>query len=139
MAGINMGRVVIAGLAAGAVANAGDFVINTYIIPDDMAQLAQRLGLDQSKVEGSMTTWIVVDFLWGLLVAFTYAAIRPRFGPGPGTACLAAILLYLPVTIVLVGFLSMGMFAQDAFMRSAGLQLVLALVGSLVAGAIYKE
>ena len=83
MTRINIGRVILGGIVAGIVANAGDFVINTYLIPDDMTQLAQRLGLDKAKVDGSMSTWIVVDFAWGLLLAFTYAAIRPRFGPGP--------------------------------------------------------
>jgi hypothetical protein len=139
MAGINVGRVILGGLAAGVVANAGDYVINTVLLTEDMSQMATRLGLDQSALDSSMVTWIVVDFLYGLLIAFTYAAIRPRFGPGPATACLAGLLLFLAITVVLVGFMSMGIFTQDAFMRSAGLSLVVTLAASLVAGAIYKE
>jgi hypothetical protein len=139
MAGINIGRVILGGIAAGIVANAGDYVINEYLLKEDMSNLATRLGLDQGAMESSMVTWIVVDFLYGLLIAFTYAAIRPRFGPGPATACLAGLLLFLSITVVLVGFMSMGIFVQDAFMRSAALSLVVTLAASLVAGAIYKE
>ena len=139
MSRINIGRVILGGIVAGIVANAGDFVINTYLIPDDMTQLAQRLGLDKAQVDGSMATWIVVDFAWGLLLAFTYAAIRPRFGPGPATACVAGLILFLGVTAVLIGFLAMGIFAQDAFMRSAGLSLVVTLAASVAGAAVYKE
>ncbi len=139
MAGINVGRVILGGLAAGIVANAGDFVINEYLLKEDMSNLATRLGLDQGAMESSMVTWIVVDFLYGLLIAFTYAAIRPRFGPGPATACLAGLVLFLAITVVLVGFMSMGIFVQDAFMRSAALSLIVTLAASLVAGAIYRE
>jgi hypothetical protein len=139
MAGINVGRVILGGIAAGIVANGGDYVINNVLLTEDMSQMATRLGLDQGAMESSIPVWVVVDFIYGLLIAFTYASIRPRFGPGPATACLAGLLLFLSITVVLVGFMSMGVFVQDAFMRSAALSLVVTLAASLVAGAIYKE
>ena len=61
--------------------------------------------------------WIVIDFLFGILIVWTYAAMRPRFGPGPKTALIAGITLYLAVTTVLYGFTSMGMMSIRAFAR----------------------
>ena len=139
MSGINLARVLLGGLVAGVVVNAGDFVINSYLLADDMAQLSQRLGLNQADVEGSQITWIVVDFIYGTLLVFTYAAVRPRFGPGPWTAMAAGLVLYLAITVVLFGFMSMGMFVPDAFFRSTGLQLVVTLAASLAGGMVYKE
>jgi hypothetical protein len=139
MSGINVARLLLGGLVAGVVVNAGDFVINSYLLADDMVQLSQRLGLNQADVKGSQVTWIVVDFIYGILLVFSYAAIRPRFGPGPATAIVAGLVLYLAITVVLFGFMSMGMFVQDAFFRSAGLQLVVTLAASLAGGMVYKE
>jgi hypothetical protein len=139
MGGINVARVLIGGIVAGVVANAGDYLVEQVILVEDGTQLAQRLNLDPAQVQASATTWIVGSFIYGILLVFAYAAMRPRFGPGPRTAVIAAVTLYLPITVVLMGFMSMGIFVQDAFMRSAGLHLVTALAASLAGAAVYKE
>lgn len=135
---INVTRVILAGLAAGVVANVLDFGIGLLMEDDQIAQ-AQRLNLDPAALEASVPVWIVVDFVFGMLLAFTYAAIRPRFGPGPRTAIIAGGTLFLAITSVLTGFMAMGMFMQDVFIRSAALQLVSTMAASLTAGAIYRE
>ena len=139
MSGINIGRVLIGGIVAGVVANAGDYLVNQVILVDDGTQLVQRLNLDQAQVQASSTTWIIVDFIYGILLVFAYAAMRPRFGPGPRTAVISGLTLYLAITAVLAGFMSMGMFVEDAFLRSAGLQLVIALAASIAGAAVYRE
>ena len=139
MGGINLARVLIGGIVAGVVANAGDYLIQRVILVEDGTQLVQRLNLNPAQVEASATTWIVMNFLYGILLVFAYAAMRPRFGPGPRTALISALTLYLAITVVLMGFMSMGMFVQDAFVRSAGLQLVVTLAASLSGAAVYKE
>ena len=51
MGGINLVRVLIGGIVAGVVANAGDYLVNRVILVDDGAQLVQRLNLDPVQVE----------------------------------------------------------------------------------------
>jgi hypothetical protein len=135
---INIPRLIAAGLAAGVVANVLDFASGMLMHDEQVAQ-AQRLNLDPSALETSFAVWIVVDFVYGLLLAFTYAAIRPRFGPGPKTAVIAGGTLFLAITAILTGFMSMGMFMQDVFIRSALLSLVSTLAASLTAGYLYRE
>ncbi len=139
MSGINIARVLIGGLVAGVVATAGDFLDNQVILVEDGTQLVQRLSLDPQKVSASATTWIVINFLYGILLVFAYAAMRPRFGPGPRNAVISALTLYLAIAVILMGFMSMGMFVQDAFMRSTGLQLIVTLGASVAGAAVYKE
>jgi hypothetical protein len=134
---INVGRVVIAGLAAGVVANVFDFAINEYLLVEEMAANAQRLGLRAGPE--TLYVWAGIDFVYGLLIAFTYAAIRPRFGPGPKTAIIAGSVLFAAITIILGGFMTMGMFMQDVFIKSAALSYVSTLAASLTAGALYRE
>src|SRR6267378_3620510 len=84
MTGINTGKVVAAGLLAGLVANAFDFVTNTYILAADWQALATAHNMDPAAMTSPAVagTWIAVDFLFGLLLVWTYAAIRPRLGAG---------------------------------------------------------
>jgi hypothetical protein len=141
MAPINLPRVILGGLAAGLVMNVLDVTTGLTILADDMNTNAQRLNLDPAVLNSTaaMVTWIVVDFLYGLLVVFTYAGFRPRFGPGPKTAVIAGLTIYAAITVILAGFLSVGMFMQGPFIKQAAIQLVVNIVASLVGGAIYKE
>jgi glutamate-1-semialdehyde aminotransferase len=139
MAGINTGKVIVGGLVAGVVANAADFVVNTYLMAAESADMVQRLNLSQAAVDGSMATWIVVDFVWGLLLVFAYAGFRPRFGPGPKTAIITGVTFWVAVTAVFAGLMAMGMITQQAYIKSSVLQLASTLAAVLAGAALYKE
>jgi hypothetical protein len=138
---INVGRVILGGLVAGIVGNALDFVSNTYLLGADMAANAQRLNLDPAIVNGTgaMVSWIVVDFLYGFLLVFAYAAMRPRFGPGPKTAVVSGVTLFLAVTVILYGFMRTGFFAEPLFIKASVVALVITILSSLAGAAVYKE
>jgi hypothetical protein len=140
MAAINYGRVLAGGLAAGAVANVVDFVSGSTFLADDLTRMAQRLNLNQQLLASSSVAiaWVVVDFVYGLLLVWTYAAIRPRFGPGPGTAVKSGVLLWLTVTTILFGFMSMGVFTPDSYYKSAALALASSVLAALAGGFFYR-
>jgi hypothetical protein len=141
MAGINTGRVVVAGLLAGVVANACDTLWNTIVLKDDMMAMAQRLGVSPAQASSfsAAIPWIVVDFVMGLLVVFTYAAIRPRFGPGPRTALVAGLIMFVATTAVVYGFTSMGLMPLQTFIKGSAASLVTTVLASLAGGSVYKE
>ena len=141
MAGIKYGRVALGGLAGGVVANIGDFAVNNTIMADDLVRMAQRLNLNQAVMASPAVgmTWVVVDFVYATLIVWTYAAIRPRFGPGPGTAIKAGIVLWAAVGVVLYGFQSMGIFTPDSFFKSAALSLATTILAALAGWWVYRE
>lgn len=141
MAGINYARVLVGGLVAGVVANACDLVINMFLMADDMTQMAQRLGLNQDLLNSPTVaiSWIVVDFIWATLIVWTYASIRPRFGPGPKTAIIAGFIPFAAVTMILYGFAQMGIFTMPVFIKGTLLSAVTTSVTSLVGGWMYRE
>jgi hypothetical protein len=139
MGRINVGRVILGGLVAGIVANAFDYVINTYLMAEEGSEMIARLNLNQETVQASFVAWIVIDLLWGLLLVFTYAGIRPRFGPGPTTALIAGLIPWFAVAVTMFGMMSMGVFTQQAWMKSSALYLVSSLAASLAGAAVYKE
>jgi hypothetical protein len=138
---INTGRVVAGGLVAGVVANAVDFVTNNYVLADDWQAWAVQHNIDRAALtSGSViATWTVVDFVIGILAVWTYAAMRPRFGPGVQTAFFAGLVIYLVPTAVVFGFTQMGMLTMDMFVKGS-LGSIVSIFGATIAGAaIYKE
>lgn len=138
---MNTGKVIVGGLVAGLVFNIGDFVINTMLLAADNAEFLKRLGIDPATMESvsGMAPWIVIDFLFGLLVVWTYAAIRPRFGPGVSTAIIAGVIPYLGATLVLAGFTSMGVFPTAMFIKGSVASLVNTAIGSVAGAWLYTE
>ncbi len=141
MASINTGKVVVGGLVAGVVANVIDFVTNTYVLAPDWTAFAQSHNLDAAAFTSGpvAATWVVVDFLYGLLIVWTYAAIRPRLGAGPGTALIAGFVLFATATIVIFGFTMMGLLTMSLFVKGTVGGIISTGAASLAGGAVYKE
>jgi hypothetical protein len=121
--------------------NAVDFAAQFIVLKDDMAAMVGQLHLDPAVTTDPMKAipWIVVDLVFGILVVLNYAAMRPRFGPGPKTALLAGFMLYAAVTSVLYGFMTMGVFTDAMFVKSAACAALSTALGSLSGGWAYKE
>ena len=139
MSRINVGRLILGGIVAGVVSNALDFVINNYLMVEEGTDMMQRLNLSSEKMAASIPVWIVVDFLWGLLLVWVYVGFRPRFGPGPKTASLSGLTLWLAVCVIFAGLTAMGIYTQQAYIKSSALMLVSTLLSSLAGAAVYKE
>src|SRR6202521_4402728 len=123
---INTEKVLIGGIAAGVVMNVIDFVSNTYILGARMKAKSDAFkpGLaDQMMSGSSIAGYIVMDFVLGILLVWTYAAIRPRFGPGLKTATYAAVLFWLLAGIFMSGFMHMGMMSAGLWWTFAFIEL----------------
>jgi hypothetical protein len=140
MSAINTGRVVAGGLVAGVVMNAVDMA-SQWCLGDDMAAMVTKLNLDPVVLSDwtKMLPWIAVDLVIGILIVLNYAAMRPRFGPGPKTALMAGFTIYAGITAVMYGFMTMGMFTESFFLKSAGCSAVSTALASLVGGLLYQE
>jgi hypothetical protein len=141
MAAINIGKVIAGGLLAGLVANAFDFVINTYVMMADWQAWASAHNLDPAAMNspGVAGTWVAIDFLYGILIVWTYAAIRPRFGPGVKTALYAGFLLYVAITLVVFGFTMMGMLTMAMFVKGSLAGIVSTGAASIAGAWVYTE
>jgi hypothetical protein len=141
MSSVNTGSVVAGGLVAGLVYNVLDTVANMFVLKADFAANTLRLGLDPAAMESpaGIATWVVIDFLMGLVVIWTYASMRPRYGPGPRTAVFAALVPYLAVSLILFGLMTGGMLDTVLYWKLAVIQFIVLTSGALVGAAVYKE
>lgn len=139
MGAINAGRVIGGGLAAGLVINLVEFIMNMFVLADDWSVVYERMGVPEpggSAVAG----FVILGFVLGLLIAWVYAAIRPRFGAGPGTAVKAGLAVWVGAVVVpIVGWLLMGSVPTNLGIISLIYGLVEIVLGALVAGRMYQE
>jgi hypothetical protein len=103
--------------------------------------LHPRLGLDPAAMMtmAAAVPWIVVDLVLGLALVFTYAAMRPRFGPGPKTAVISALVLGVAISAVVGGFSSMGLMSMSALARGFLASQINMTIATVAGAALYSE
>ena len=78
--------------------------------------------------------------LFGIFLVWLYAAVRPRFGPGPRTAVIAGLACW-----VLIGLLHalseapMGFFPQRLMVIAVSVGLVQMVLAALAGAKVYTE
>lgn len=139
MGKINVVRVILGGLLAGLVIDVSQSVLNLVVIADSM-ELAMR-EFNMAPPGGStIAVYMVVGFLLGIVTIWIYAAIRPRFGPGPKAAVLAGFVVWL--LAYLWRFLDVGLaglFDPGLLVLPAVWGLVEIVVAALAGAWLYQE
>jgi MFS family permease len=139
MGQINWARIASGGLLAGLIMNISQFVLNTFVLGKETEDALRRLNL---KPVGAWETgmFIALTFVVGILMVWLYAAIRPRFGPGPRTALVAGFTVwFLSRFVVSATYTLMGIFPATLMWIGTGWGLVEIAIAALVAGWLYKE
>lgn len=140
MGRINWARVVLGGILAGIVINTAEFILNASILGKDWEQVYSALGKDATAMAANIPLWILWSFLVGFAGVWLYAAIRPRFGPGPKTAVIAGLALwviaYLTFTLAM---LALDIFTDRIIWVSFFWGLVEVLLALQLGAWVYKE
>jgi hypothetical protein len=140
MAHLNPGKVVAGGILAGVVLSGFDFASSTYLLANEWQEVAHFRNIDPALMGGTaaLLTMLVADFVLGQLLVLTYAAIRPRFGPGAGTGVIASFIVFLPQTLLLATF--GGWFISwDLYFRQSVVMLVSMIAAGFAGGWVYAE
>ena len=139
---MNIKKVVIGGIVAGIVINVIDFISNTYILGARMKAESDAFkpGMaDQMMTGSAIASYVIMDLVLGIALVWTYAAVRPRFGPGPRTAFFVAILFWLLALIFTAGFRQMGIMSPGLWWSFAFIGLVNFLLAAWAGAKVYSE
>jgi hypothetical protein len=139
---INTSKVIVGGLAAGLVANVLGFLLfGLWLGPRFQADVAAAApSLQGSGMSGgAIATNVVLQFVVGLLLAWLYAALRPRFGPGMKTAIYAALVVWICGVVFKADWVTVGLMTSTSFILGSVAALVQVIVAAYVAGVLYKE
>ena len=136
---INTIRVIAGGLLAGLVMNMSEFLLNTVVLAKDVEQVMESLNRPPVG-GGEIAKLVALTFFVGIGAVWFYAAIRPRFGPGPKTAALAGLVLWAMVYLysAVVGG-AIGLFPTKIYIIGGAWELVATFIATLAGAALYKE
>ena len=140
MGKIRMERVVIGGLVAGLIINIAE-ITSQSVFGDWYAEVFESLNLPEMGRSG-MTALVLGGFLIGIILTWTYAAMRPRFGPGPRTALLAGLVIWIMGWVwQMVVDVATGFYSPTLWMWVMGLlwTLVEVELAALAGASLYKE
>lgn len=140
--GINTKRVLLGGLAAAVVLNLIDYITYDVILSARMTAAADAFkpGLASVMMSGdAVVVYVITDIVFGLLLVWTYAAIRPRFGPGIGTAVTTAVVFWLFGSFINASALLNGMMSMGLWWTTDIISLLNFVIATGVGASIYKE
>lgn len=139
MKNINYGRVILGGLVAGLILNIGEFLLNEVVFAQQMREFFERLRVPPPG-SSFIATAVGLTFLLGIVIVWLYAMIRPRFGPGPKTAIIAAFVAWFCIYFYCGIFNAMIFSLPSTYFVMGLLWGIIEYILAAVAGAwLYKE
>ncbi len=140
MAQINAGRVIAGGLLAGLIIDLFEW-LSQWIFRSTYEEMFSALKLPEpgAAALGSLT---LGGFAIGILMVWIYAGFRPRWGPGPKTAIMAGLAVWLLGWVwQMVVDVATGFYAIPASMWVIALvwTFVEVQVAAFAGGWLYRE
>jgi hypothetical protein len=140
MAHTNRVRVVLGGLLAGVVINIVEYVTNGVVLKADWAQVMQSLGKPTAVTGSAIAIYNLWGFLVGIAAVWIYAAIRPRYGAGAGTAARAGLVAWvLAVFLTNVANYPSGLYPTRLLVITSVVALFEIVIAAIVGAWVYKE
>jgi len=139
MGKINVGRVVLGGLLAGLVLNIGEFLLNDVVMGAQMKAEFERMRLTEPGPSFIIVA-VLMTFLLGILMVWLYALIRSRLNPGPLTAVIAGVILWLGIYVYggIINGLVLG-FPINYILIGIIWGLVQYAIAAIAGAWVYKE
>ena len=136
---INLLRVLVGGLVAGLIIIVGEYILNVIILGAELAAWRERCGLG-ALTAGQLAAGVVITIVYGIILIWIYAAIRPRFGPGPRTAVIAGLTFWSVAYLLFLASLWAGGFLTTHFATvSIAWGLIEAPIAAVAGGWLYQE
>jgi hypothetical protein len=136
---INLGRVLLGGIVTGLILNIGEFLLNDVVLGSQMQDYLRAHNFNEPGLSFLIAA-VGLTLVVGVLIILGYAAIRPRFGPGPKTAIIAALFAWFGI-YVYVGLINGILFGvpMNYLLIGIGWGLVEYVLATLAGAALYKE
>lgn len=139
MGRIDFGRVLLGGLVAGVVIVIGDMIANLWLFVEQNEAIMERIDMVEPGPP-QIAFFIGLGLVVGITMIWLYAAIRPRFGPGPGTAACAGLLTWaLYFLFPMLMWTAVGVVPVGATVGLAVWGAVELVAAALAGAMLYKE
>jgi len=137
---INWTRVILGGLLAGFIVNICEYLVNGLILSSQWAAAMKALNKSSEMGIGVISGFWLWGFLIGLYALWLYVTIRPRFGPGPKTAMIAGVAVWVPGSLLaMITPTALHLFRYRLIAIGVVVGLVEIVIGTIVGAWFYKE
>jgi hypothetical protein len=138
MNGINVGRVIVGGLLAGLVLSLCELVIGAFT-GDYWQGVMEQLAIPDPGAAQAIGVF-GIDFLYGIALIWIYAAMRPRFGAGAGTAVIAGVAVWTVAWLLShLSFIVLGLFPTPLMLIEIVGGAVKLVLATLAGAWLYRE
>lgn len=138
MGKINWGRVFLCGLVTGAVWGVISGPVLLVIGQDFLAAIP--VGNFFSPLQpGLVAFYSLLWFVMGVWMMWLYAAIRPRYGPGPKTAAIAGLATAVFGIVADAVWVSMGVIPVEVVVAPIVAAVPILIVAAMTGARLYKE
>ena len=135
---INTGKVLLGGLGATFVLLISG--IGFILVTGDEGRAAFEAINTRERSPAILAGFLAIVLMTGILSVWLYAAIRPRFGPGPRTALIAGFVVWvLRPGLAIANFLLMGLMPTGILLTELFWNLGAICLATLVGARIYSE
>ena len=139
MAGINRGRFVLGGMAAGVVMNVIS-LLSARLYLEEMMAILEAHEFEPAQGPAGMAVYLLMRFTWGFVAVWFYTAARARYGPGPKTAVLVGFVFWLGgFFLAVISHGMLGLFPTGMLALWAIIGLIAIVLSTLVGAWIYRE
>jgi len=136
--------VFLGGLVAGVLWWIFEGLVHGMMLGQDWMAAMTALGKTKEQMEAGHIHFMALVTLWsllaGILGVWLYAAIRPRFGPGPKTAVIAGVALWMAVYLLpsLINF-AMTLWPTRLTCIPLATSFFESIIATMVGGWLYRE
>jgi hypothetical protein len=142
---INWGRVVLGGMLAGIILIVLATASTALFIGQHTLRTAVQALRPSTSGLAAPIFFVFVFLFLGTVLTWSYTAMRPRFGPGPKTAVIAGLSVWLTaVGIGVLGFAVKSVALGEPYSLPSGpmwpmLYLVMIVASTIVGAWVYNE
>jgi hypothetical protein len=135
MGKVNWRRIFLCGLVAGLIWSLLSAVILTFLGADLLTAVPQLYA----PKRGLLLFSFIVNLAMGSWAMWLYAAIRPRYGPGPRTAAVAGFAWWMMYCLAKANWGPFGLVKPKVLLTLLAADLPALFVAAVVGARYYEE
>ena len=138
---INWIRLIIGGVIASVILFLTDGFFHERVVEADWLAVFAALGAKPPvETPSSMLYFAIYEVGRGFLAMILYVLMRSCCKPGPKTAAIAGVVVWLAFSVTgPAQFIPLGFFSHALWLKVGAFHLVTSIIATIAGAAVYKE